>query len=320
MKESVKFYLYIIYHHGGGIMKKLILAICSILLLCGCTPKAYTANMTKGEAAFKDGDFEKSAKFFKKAQKEKDTDEVNDLITLSNLLFESKSAIATGDFETSIEKATKVKEYKGKTKLLPHAKKEADKLLKEANNLLTAKNKIEESMTKGKELLTQNKFDDAYNIFSDARKIDVLNNKKLVNLKSQLTDLMNQTIDEKKAYNDKLEKEKVEKDKEKAEENKQNEKQNEDQQPKAGEDNKKQEETNHVLSHSEAEQLVREYLNIQSDKNIFTRYDHDEGDNYIIHVYEKVIDDPKTNMGHTATWGWYGVNKYTKKVYDYLNN
>lgn len=310
-------------HHGGGTMKKIIFAICCILLLCGCTPKAYTENMTKGEAAFKEGDYEKSAKLFEKAQKEKDTDEVNDLITLSNLLFESKRAIYTGELETSISKAKEVKEYKSDAKLLSYAKKEADKLLKEANDLLAAQQKLEESIAKGKELLKQNKFDDAYKTFSEARKIDVSNNKNLIDLKNQLTDLMNQTIDDKLAYHNKPSNEKTNE----TYKNQENEAPKENQQqPKGNEnnennkDNNTQKEESKVLTHSEAEQLVRQFLKIESNKNVIARYDHDEGDNYIIHVFENVIDDPKTNVGHTATWGWYGVNKYTKKVFDFMNN
>ena len=72
------------------------------------------------------------------------------------------------------------------------------------------------------------------------------------------------------------------------------------------------------LTSSEAVQLVKNYLNINNDK-MHVEYDHMDGDNYIIHVFEVVIDDPQTNVGHTATYGWYGVNKQTKKIYDAFN-
>ncbi|GKU83020.1 hypothetical protein [Niallia sp. NCCP-28] len=72
------------------------------------------------------------------------------------------------------------------------------------------------------------------------------------------------------------------------------------------------------LTSSQAVQLVKNHLNINNDK-MHVEYDHMDGDNYIIHVFEVVIDDPKTNVGHTATYGWYGVNKYTKKIYDAFN-
>lgn len=40
----------------------------------------------------------------------------------------------------------------------------------------------------------------------------------------------------------------------------------------------------------------------------------DEDGNYYIQVYEVVIDNKKTGEGHTATFGWYTVDKYTGKI------
>jgi len=45
---------------------------------------------------------------------------------------------------------------------------------------------------------------------------------------------------------------------------------------------------------------------------------NEHGD-YVFHVYEIVIDDPITKVGHTATWGWYGVDPINKIVYDAFN-
>lgn len=35
---------------------------------------------------------------------------------------------------------------------------------------------------------------------------------------------------------------------------------------------------------------------------------------YLIHLYEFVVDDPDTGIGHTVTYGWYTVDKYTGEV------
>ncbi|WP_143762386.1 hypothetical protein [Paenibacillus odorifer] len=40
----------------------------------------------------------------------------------------------------------------------------------------------------------------------------------------------------------------------------------------------------------------------------------DQDGNYTIHVYEVVIDDKVTGEGHTATFDWYTVDKYTGTI------
>lgn len=42
--------------------------------------------------------------------------------------------------------------------------------------------------------------------------------------------------------------------------------------------------------------------------------DHETSTTYTIHVYEIVIDNKATGEGHTATFNWYDVDKYTGKI------
>jgi len=35
---------------------------------------------------------------------------------------------------------------------------------------------------------------------------------------------------------------------------------------------------------------------------------------YLIHLYEFVMDDPETGIGHTVTYGWYQIDKTTGKI------
>ncbi|MDR4948998.1 hypothetical protein [Neobacillus cucumis] len=80
---------------------------------------------------------------------------------------------------------------------------------------------------------------------------------------------------------------------------------------------KVQQTTTNQLTHEQAVQLVKEHLNIQSNSKVKAVYKYDaENGDYIIQVYEFVVDNPSTGEGHTATRGWYGVNKQTKVVYD----
>ncbi|MDF2539060.1 MAG: hypothetical protein K0S76_2081 [Herbinix sp.] len=42
----------------------------------------------------------------------------------------------------------------------------------------------------------------------------------------------------------------------------------------------------------------------------------EQEDNYLFHLYEFVLDEPETGIGHTYTYGWYTVNRNTGVVTD----
>lgn len=66
----------------------------------------------------------------------------------------------------------------------------------------------------------------------------------------------------------------------------------------------------------EAEQLVKDFIEIEDYPQLSVEYDHiDENGDYVFQVFESVEDG---QGGHTATWGWYGVNPKTKEVYDIM--
>ena len=47
--------------------------------------------------------------------------------------------------------------------------------------------------------------------------------------------------------------------------------------------------------------------------------DHIDGNYTVIRLYEVVVDDPATGMGHTSTWDWYYIDRDTGKGYDLMN-
>lgn len=47
--------------------------------------------------------------------------------------------------------------------------------------------------------------------------------------------------------------------------------------------------------------------------------DHTDGEYTVIHLYE-VVAGSSSAMGHTATWGWYYIDRNTGKGYDFLTN
>ena len=64
-----------------------------------------------------------------------------------------------------------------------------------------------------------------------------------------------------------------------------------------------------TVSQEQAIQLVRNQQGISEDSPLLVEYDHlDDSGNYIIHVYENVVDNEETGEEHTATQGWYQVS------------
>ncbi|MFD2044570.1 hypothetical protein ACFSTA_08565 [Ornithinibacillus salinisoli] len=54
-----------------------------------------------------------------------------------------------------------------------------------------------------------------------------------------------------------------------------------------------------------------------SNSNVRLEYDHDlENGDYVFLLYEVVINNSETKEGHTATWGWYGIDPVNNYVYD----
>ncbi|WP_195696979.1 hypothetical protein [Priestia megaterium] len=72
-----------------------------------------------------------------------------------------------------------------------------------------------------------------------------------------------------------------------------------------------------TVSKEQAIQLVRDQQGISEDSPLLVAYDHlDDSGNYIIHVYENVVDNEETGEEHTATQGWYQVSPSDGSITD----
>lgn len=78
--------------------------------------------------------------------------------------------------------------------------------------------------------------------------------------------------------------------------------------------------TNTKITYKQAEILVRSYLLSKKiissqDKKMVIQYDHMDSAHgksyYVIHVYDNMKD-------HTATIGWYGIDKNGNTIYDFI--
>lgn len=292
-------------------MKKLSLVILCIFLV-GCTSKAYTENLDKGISEFKEGNYSQALDLFKIAEQEENTKEIDELLSITTILNDSLTALNEGEFEASVFSAKKIDGYtveeKSNEEIYVLAKSEADRILTDANKAISQKADLEEKIAKGKTLLEQQKFDEAYEIFNSLiSKEDYLDNKVIHSLLTEAENLGKETKENKEVH--------ILAEQKKAEEEKQRKLVAE--QAKKAEQQKAQ---NAKLTKEQAVQLVRKQYDIPNKPNLFVEYDHDnEHGDYVIHVYEVVIDDPVTKEGHTATWGWYGVDPKQKIVYDAFN-
>lgn len=289
-------------------MKKLSFIILCIFLV-GCTSKTYTENLNNGTSEFKEGNYSEAIELFKVAAKEENTNEIDELLSITTILNDSFTALNEGEFEASVFNAKKIDGYKVEEKsneeIYGLAKSEADRILTEANKAISQKADLDEKIAKGKVLLEQQKFDEAYEIFNAlVSKEDYLDSKVINSLLTEAENLAKETTEKKEVHT--LAEQK------KAEEEKQRKLAAE--QAKKAEQKKAQ---NAKLTKEQAVKLVREQYDIPNKPNLFVEYDHDnEHGDYVIQVYEVVIDDPVTKEGHTATWGWYGVDPIQKLVYD----
>jgi len=69
-----------------------------------------------------------------------------------------------------------------------------------------------------------------------------------------------------------------------------------------------------TISQDQAIQRVKDKYKLNGSSYLVTDVDHEEDNMYVIHVYENVVDDAATGEGHTATYGWYYVNKKTGEI------
>ncbi|MBO1512912.1 hypothetical protein [Metabacillus bambusae] len=69
------------------------------------------------------------------------------------------------------------------------------------------------------------------------------------------------------------------------------------------------------VNEKDAVRLIREHLGLEEHTTLHVEVDHEEGNKYVVHVYEIVTHD---DISHTATYGWYYVSKDSGKIEDMM--
>ncbi|HSH24589.1 MAG TPA: hypothetical protein VLA13_03520 [Massilibacterium sp.] len=289
-------------------MKKigLWMAIMLLALLVGCSSKEYEADIKVGTKALEQQRYEDALTSFEEAQKVKDTKEIKKYVTLTKHLITSEQAYEEGNFQKAIRESDKIIVEQIDDEVIKVMQGEARKIKKQA-----------QSMNEEYELMKK-KYREAKDLFYK----DELEKAQLL-----LTSIMNTTSKHPKIKEVVEDAEKLQARIEEASSNTTEDETTQantpnnpgNSQPTKPQQLEPQKESKNI-SKQEAAQLVRTHLKLDGREEVKVEYDHDnaKGD-YVIQVYEIIIDDPATGEGHTATWGWYGVNPSTKAIYDAMN-
>ncbi|WP_312469078.1 hypothetical protein [Neobacillus sp.] len=276
-------------------MRRLTFLLLAVIFLSACTPKAYTESMDAGKTALQKGNYTVAIDKFENALEEKETTEAKEYLHVAESMQESLTLYHKGDLDAAINTLNTLLHNKvAKEKI----NQQATALLKEIQEAKSLANSLNERMIKGKTLLEQNQFDQAIEVFKEvSQTLGYPENASIEKLTDEASQLVIDSTNKKKAADQAKKKQDESKKQENAKE--------------------KKKDANETLSHSQAEDLVRKHLGLQADQNVKVVYDHDaDNGDYIIHVYEFVVDNSSTGEGHTTTRGWYGVNKNTKAIYD----
>lgn len=295
-------------------MKRLaILFIYLPLFLVACNSSEYQNYIDAGNDAVHEEDYPEATKNYSKAMAEKDTDEAKQVHSILKKIQDGEEAFQNGNFEQSIALFEEVMEVKeDEPKIIGIIQRDASRYLEESQTALSSYETIAQLIKDGDTKLENSEFDEAIRLYEKAGETGVtINSSKITNTMQVAKALKVKAENAKKDY-EQLQAEKAQKVKEEAK--KEEVKKQQEQQKSA------------KISHSEAAEYVKKYLiaiydeDIFQNPNIHLNYDHDnEHGDYVFQLYEVVIDDPDTKMGHTATWGWYGIDPVNKTVYDAFN-
>ena len=278
-----------------------------LLIISACNSNDYELHLQLGKEALNEERYEDAVVSFKEAAKEDNTDEIQQYITVTTYMIDSLELLEQGEFSSAILTTKKITDIEKEDEIINILKSKALTLQIEATTLDEQYQKALDEFARGKLLLEQSHFDDAYSTFELITKNEA-SHSKLEELTKEANDLMNQTLEKKNIYLEE-QKEKEEAAKKAEEERLLAEKKRKEEQEKS--------KSNQKVSKDQAVANVREYLDLKPNPNLIVEYDHDnENGDYVIHVYEVVIDNPDTKEGHTATWGWYGVDPNSGFVYD----
>ncbi|MFB3166588.1 hypothetical protein P5G62_005650 [Neobacillus sp. 179-C4.2 HS] len=276
-----------------------------LFALTGCGNEVFNEAMKKGKLALADRNYVEASNSFELALEEKDDNEAQILYEQTSIMVKAENFLKEKKFDEVINLLKKVQSMKNGSSMVKKDAKEREQSTIQHKELLV---KFEQDLAKTQGYITNRSFPEAEAALATLQQ-ETSTNELLKGESAKVATL---------AENLKSEKAKVAEEQRIVEENRKAE-----EQTKAEEAKKVAEAAEAVkpktITKEQAIQNVKRYAEVPDNPNVFVEYEYQlENGDYVIHVYEVVIDVPATGEGHTATWGWYGVNKDSGIVYDAL--
>lgn len=289
-------------------MKRIsLLGIVFIIILSGCNSKAYNEALQKGYDLLGKAKYTEAVEQFNNALEKKETEEAEKGKLVADAMFAGWDSYRAGIFNSAVEIAHNILTDDQENKAISLVTEDAEKLLEQAETMLELYNSIVEKIQSADQLRDDGKLEEALKLYEEIVQVDqehfIIENlvedtiEKIDEIKAEIKNNGSNKETAKEENNNGSHKETAKK-----ENNNTDSDQNIDHNDKG---NKKEEQSKQITP-DEAEDIIRTALNIPDEVHV--NYDHDEGNFYVIQVFEIVQSD---GGGHTATWGWYKVNKST---------
>lgn len=262
-------------------MKKLsVFILMMVLIVTGCTTRVYDSNMELGKSQLKEENYLEAYEAFELAYDDDPTAEAKELMDLSKLLSNGMKKYEDQDFDGAQVLFKEAAAYKAKFEEGKLMVQKASEMLKE-----TEEASVEPAEPVQEDIAPDGSTDD-----EKGEEVEAIQESEAEDNPAVETETPKEAQEDEKAVQEEpAEDETIDEEKESAQ----------------------------SISKATAEQLVKDFMDFEDYPQLQIQYDHDdEKGDYIFQVFEVVNDS--NEGGHTATWGWYGVNKKTKEVYELM--
>lgn len=262
-----------------------------IVLLAGCTNKGYDTAINNGYQSLEQGKYEDAKNYFEEGYEAKNTEETEQGKEIARMMLEAETAFDEGKWEYVLGLLDEIENIGKKGKAYDSVKEKIVQLKQDSEKLYALYTDLEVKMGEASNHRKENEYDKAVAIYEEIESVDS-SNQKIQALAKQASEELGKTEGEKYFFQNRSHTEKD-----------------------SGSDNEESNETAEEISIEEAEQIIREALKVPS--TTYVVLDHEDGDDYIIHVYDIIKNEGEP--GHTTTLGWYVINKKSGNWYDMMN-
>ncbi|WP_019153876.1 tetratricopeptide repeat protein [Robertmurraya massiliosenegalensis] len=264
-----------------------------IVLLAGCTNKGYDTAINNGYQSLEQGKYEDAKNYFEEAYEAKNTEETEQGKEIARMMLEAETAFDEGKWEYVLGLLDEIENIGKKGKAYDSVKEKIVQLKQDSEKLYALYTDLEAKMGEASNHRKENEYDKAVAIYDEIELVDSSNHR-IQALVKQAAEELDKTKQEKKS----------------SQNNSNSSKDEDDDSVEEGENVTKQ-----GVSIEEAERIIREALKIPAAT--YVQFDHEDGDDFIIHVYDIIKNEGE--VSHTATLGWYRVNKNSGEWYDLMN-